>query len=183
MSPFAVASRSDVRNSLTEKCESCTIRDPSDSTIAIKLKHEVRSACSSSSQRQFGFSFGIPSSSRKLTARTSASSSTRSGQIATTRHCNTRRAWSRFGFLISLSTRSYVSSKDSGNSSRVHRTLDGRHCRSTSNWQNIHRNLVNNLNKLPQTLTDIHLHSISPLGEHLNDKLLILCPPSPHDWF
>jgi hypothetical protein len=57
------------------------------------------------------------------------------------------RAWSRFGRLISRSTRSYVSSKDSGNSPSVRRKLDGRQCRRTSNWQNTHLNLLDNFKK------------------------------------
>ena len=149
-----------MRNSLTEKCENCTTlvseseesKDVSSSswstlTIAIKLEHDDRSACSSSSQRQVVFNFGIPSATSKSTARTSASSFTRSGRVATTRHCNRCRAWSRFGRLISRSTRSYVSSKDSGNSPSVRRKLDGRQCRRTSNWQNTHLNLLDNFNK------------------------------------
>lgn len=56
--------------------------------------------------------------------------STRGGRITTTRPCERRWAWGRFGFLISFRMRSHESSNDSGNSSRGSRTLGGRQCRS-----------------------------------------------------
>jgi hypothetical protein len=148
-----MARRLDVRNSLTEKCEMDDTLDDtrftgSDNGDYCKLEQGAKSACSSSSHRQFGFNFGIPSALSKSTARTSASSSTRSGLMATTRHCNRRRAWSRFGFLISFKTRSYVSSNDSGNSSRVRRTLGGRQSRRISSWQNTHLNLNDNFRRI-----------------------------------
>jgi hypothetical protein len=88
-----------------------------------KLEHAVITACSGSSQRQAGFSLAVPPSSKSI-ARTSASSSTRSGRIAVARQCSNRRAYPWSGFLISLSIRSYVSSKLSGKSSRIRRTLE-----------------------------------------------------------
>jgi hypothetical protein len=148
-----VARRVDVRNSLTEICENRTTRDSPDSTMAINLEHDAKSACSSSSHRQFGFNFGIPSALSKSTARTSASSSTQSGRMAT-RYCNRRRAWSRFGLLISFKIRSYVSSKGSTNWSRVRRTLDGRQSRSTSSGQNTHLNLFDNFRRVLRAQND-----------------------------
>ena len=159
---------------MTEKCENCTsalswlwsllsfsfwlsplslsssstsLSPPFPWTMEIKQEHDDRSACSWSSHRQPVFNVGISSPTSKSTARTSASSSTRSGRVATTRHCNKRRALSMFGFLISRSTRSYVSSNDFGNSSSVRRTLDGKQCRRVSSWQNTQRNLLDKFNK------------------------------------
>ena len=133
-------SRFAVKNSLTEKCENCTIRESPSSIIITRLEHADITASSLSSQRHPRFNFGIPSA-LKSKARISASSLTRSGRTAATRHCSNRCACPWLGFLISLSMRSYVSSKLSGNSSRICRTLDGKQCRRTSSWQNAHRNL------------------------------------------
>ena len=129
-----------VKYSLTEKCENWTIRESPSLTIITRLEHADITASSLSSQRHPTCNFGIPSAP-KSKARISASSLTRSGRAAATRHCNNRCACPWLGFLISRSMRSYVSSKLSGNSSRICRTLDGKQCRNTSNWQNAHRNL------------------------------------------
>src|SRR5216684_7142010 len=135
-------SRSAVKNFLTEKCENWTTRESLSLslTIVTKLEHVNITASSSASHRQLGLSFGIPSPLKSKTS-TSASSSTRSGRMATTRHCSNRYACPWLGFLISLSIRSYVSSKLSGSSSIIHRTLGGKQCLRTSSWQNTHLNL------------------------------------------
>jgi hypothetical protein len=140
------ASRFDVKNSLTEKCENWTIRRPRLSlTMMTRFEHAdmIASSASFKLKLQSGFSSGIPSPSTasKSNARTSASSCNLSGRTAATRHCNNRCACLWFGFFISLRMRSYVSSRPSGNSSRVRRTLDEKQCRRTSNWQTAHLNL------------------------------------------
>lgn len=84
-----MASRAEVRNSLTEECERFTMEEPSVRTMVIKLEHRVRSAYSWSSQRHSVFNFGILSASPRSTARTSASS-TRRGKVSTARQCSRR---------------------------------------------------------------------------------------------
>ena len=146
-------------------------------TMVIKLEQDNRSACSWSSHRQSGFSLGIPSEPSRSTARTSASSSTRSGRVAATRHCNKRRELSLFGFLISRSTRSYVSSNDSGNAPSVRRRLDGKQCCRVSSWQNTQRNLLDKLNKYwgVSCLLTCHLPSQRASRSHLPYLLSSIC--------
>ena len=143
-----------------------------------RLEQADITASSWFSHRQPGLSFGIPSE-LKSKARTSASSSTRSGRAAATRHCNNRCACPWLGFLISRSIRSYVSSKLSGNSSRISRTLDGKQCRRTSNWQNTHRNLFHFLKDINRQ-TEILLHSVRLFRQRLDKQILVLRPPSSH---
>ena len=171
-------SRFAVKNSLTEKCENWTICESPSLTIITRLEHADITASSLSSQRQPKFNFGIPSA-LKSTARISASSLTRSGRAAATRHCNNRCACPWLGFLISRSMRSYVSSKLSGSSSKMCWTLDGKQCRSTSNWQNAHRNLSHNLTFVNEQMAT-PLHSIRLLRQCLDNQILVLIPPFPH---
>lgn len=74
-----------MRNSLTEKCENCTTRDPSISVIVIRLEHVLRMASSGSFGRQPGSTMGAALVSR-LTTMASASSSARRGRTETVRH-------------------------------------------------------------------------------------------------
>ena len=143
-------SRFDIKNSLTEKCENRTVLFPLQGwslTMVTRVEHVDMIASSWSSRLcllQSGFILGTPppaSTASKSNARTSASSSTRSGLKAATRNCNNRCACLWLGPLIPLRMRSYVSSRLSGSSSRIPRTLDGRQYHRTSNWQNAHLNL------------------------------------------
>src|ERR1700761_4651207 len=105
-----------------------------------KLEQADSTASSGSSQRQSAINVGVLPA-LKSNASTSASSSTRSGRLATARHCKSRYACSPFALLISFRIRLYVSSSDLGSSSRIRRRLVGKQCRRTSNWQKTHRNL------------------------------------------
>jgi len=134
------ASQFDVKHSLADECENRTTRESPSLTMITKLEHADITASSGSCQRQSKFIFGM-SSVLKSNVRNSASSSTRSGRTAAARQCSNRRACRWLGFLISLSIRSYVSSRLSGNSSRIRRMLGGKQYRRTSNWQNAQRNL------------------------------------------
>src|SRR6266702_6155685 len=145
-----------------------------------KLEQADSTASSWSSHRQSAINFGIPPA-LKSNVSTSASSSTRSGRLATARHCKSRYACSRFALLIPFRIRLYFSSSDLGNSSRVRRRLVGKQCRRTSNWQKTHRNLFKNLRqRYNHDESKMPLHSISFLYEILNDRILIIISPSPH---
>ena len=142
MSSAAMARRSDVRNSLTEKCENCTTRALPSPTTVIKLEQVDNTARSWSSRRQSAFNEGIPpGASSKSNASTSASSSRRRGRTATVRHCKRRCAYARVAWLMFFKMQSYVSSSDSGSSRRIRRRLGGKQCRRVSSWQKTHRNL------------------------------------------
>src|SRR6266581_6682551 len=174
------ARRSDIRNSFTEKCENCTTRVPLLMITETRLEQADSTASSWSSHRQSAINFGIPPV-LKSNARTSASSSTRSGRLATARHCKSRYACSPFTLLISFRIRLYVSSSDLGNSSRVRRRLVGKQCRRTSNWQKTHRNLFENIRRrYGHDEPKMPLHSICFLCQFLNDHILIIVSPSLH---
>src|SRR5260221_2669670 len=117
----AFAMRSEVKYSFTEKCENCTICPRlSPLTIATKLEQAESTAVSAFGSRQLGSKLGIPDvSSSKLIAKTSASSSTRSGREDTVSHW--RMQWASFHIFLRIpcNIRSYVSSRVSGNSSKV----------------------------------------------------------------
>src|SRR6266702_3165527 len=175
-----LASRSDTRNSFTEKCENCTTRVPFSMITETKLEQADSTASSWSSHRQSAINLGIPPV-LKSNASSSASSSTRSGRVATARHCKSRYACSRFALLISFRIRLYVSSNDLGNSSRIRRRLVGKQCRRTSNWQKTQRNLFQNIRqRCDHDESKMPLHSICLLGEILNDRILIIVSPSLH---
>ena len=106
-----------------------------------KLEHADITATSGSFQRQFECSFGVPSELKSI-VRISASSSTRSGRTAAARQYRNRRAYPWIGFLISLSIRSYGSTRLSGNSFRICGMSDGRLFCRTSSWQNAQLNLI-----------------------------------------
>jgi hypothetical protein len=106
----------------------------------IKVEQAERTASSGLSGRQPSLRLGPAAGSNSI-ANTSASSSTRSGQMATTKHWKSRRACCRFSLGIPSNARSYVSSKVVGNSFNALRILEGIHRRKVSSWQNAHRNL------------------------------------------
>src|SRR6266702_3388139 len=148
--------------------------------MVTKLEQADSTASSWSSQRQSAINFGIPPL-LKSNASTSASSSTRSGRLATARHCKSRYACSRFALLISFRIRLYVSSSDLGNSSRIRRRLVGKQCRRTSSWQKTHRNLFQNIRqRYDYDKSNMPLHSVCFLCEILNDHILIIVSPSHH---
>jgi hypothetical protein len=136
----AVASRSDVKYSLTEKCENCTTWWPPLSTIAMRLEHAEITASSAFTGRQAALNVGSSVLSNRI-ARISASSSTRRGRIDTARHRKSRCAYSRFSSSISSSVRPYDSSNVFGKSLNTLRILAGNVRRSLSTWQTTHRNL------------------------------------------
>ena len=136
----AMASRFEVKNSFTEKCENCTTGEPSTSTTAMRLEQAESTASSVYSGRQPFIRSGVVSDSNRI-ARTSASSSIRRGRKETTSHRNRRCACFHFSSGISNNVRSYVSSSVVGSSFRICRMLEGKHRRSVSNWQNTHLNL------------------------------------------
>src|SRR5260221_1316593 len=88
--PHELARRSEVKNSFTEGWENCTTLEPSRFTTSTRLEQIDSTACSGSSGRQSVLSLGIASPSSKSTARISASSSTRSGLMATVRQWKRR---------------------------------------------------------------------------------------------
>ena len=136
----AIASRSEVKNSLTEKCENCTIWWPALSTTAMRLEHADITASSVFSGRQSGLNIGVAVAPNR-TAKISASSSTRRGRMETVRHRRSRWVYSRFSLSTPNSVCSYVSSKLSGRSSSTLRMLAGKVRHSLSIWQTTHRNL------------------------------------------
>src|SRR6266702_6240613 len=145
-----------------------------------KLEQADSTASSWSSHRQSVINFGI-TPVLKSNASSSASSSTRSGRLATARHCKSRYAYSRFALLISFRIRLYVSSNVLGNSLRIRRRLVGKQCRRTSNWQKTHRNLFRNIRqRRDHDESKMPLHSICFLYEILNDRILIIISPSLH---
>src|SRR6266702_113808 len=144
------------------------MREPSLLITEIKLEQADSTASSWSSQRQSVINFGI--APVKSNASTSASSSTRSGRVATTRHCKSRYACSWFAILISFRIRLYVSSSDLGKSSRIQRRLVGKQCRRTSNWQKTHRNLFEYIRQwYGHDESKMLLHSICLFCEILDD--------------
>jgi hypothetical protein len=109
----ASARRDEVTNSLTEKCENCTICESPTSTIAVRLEHAIRSAYSWSSHHQSGFNLGIPSvSSSRLRGLPQAPQHEEAG---CQQPSNSRRVCALFDFLISFRRRSR---------SRIGRTLN-----------------------------------------------------------
>src|SRR6266851_6557118 len=77
-----LASRSDVKNSLTEKWENWTTWDPATSTMEIRLEHAPKITSLASTGCK---SVGSPATSNR-TAKVSASSSTQRGRMETERH-------------------------------------------------------------------------------------------------
>src|SRR6267154_2984957 len=95
MMSFALASRTDVKYSLTEKCANWITGEPSTSTTASKLEHVDITVFSGSSGRQSARNVGVDLVS-KSNARNSASSLTRSGRDAAATHWNRWCAHSQF---------------------------------------------------------------------------------------
>src|SRR5258708_40183385 len=113
-------------------------------------------------------------------ARTSASSSARSGRMGSARHLKSRCAYACLSRGIPSSMRSYVSSKLVGNSSRKRRITHGKQRRRASSWQTIQRNLHYHVRTIIVWLSNDGLHSISLLRERLDNHFLLFLPPSSH---
>src|SRR5258708_5051899 len=109
MASFTLASRADVRYSLTEKCANWITGESSTLTTVSKLEQVDITAFSGSSGRQSTRNVGVDLVS-KSNARNSASSLTRSGRDAAATHWNSRCAYSQFWSPISSKMRAYVSS-------------------------------------------------------------------------
>jgi hypothetical protein len=135
-----LAKQEDVKNSLTEKCENCMMRESSMLTRTSNVEHADSTASTGSSSRQSSRYFGI-GPALKSNARNSASSSTRSGGETTETHWRSRCADSQSAALISLSVRSYVPYSVLGNTSSACRIRSGGQLLRYSSWQYTHLNL------------------------------------------
>ena len=120
-----------------------------------------------------------PPASSKSIARTSTSSSTRSGRIATVQRGITIDVEHDLDLVISLVL--YLSFNDSGNSLKNRRTLGGRQCFKTSNWQNTQPNLFDS----QKNITNVKRFKYIPSprsASALVTKSFVFHLPSPYDW-
>src|SRR6266852_9286155 len=106
----------------------------------MRLVHADNTASSAFSGRQAALNVGGAALGNRM-ARTSASSSTRRGQMDTARHRKSRWAYSRFSSSLPSRVRLYVSSNVFGRSSNTLLILAGNVRHSLSAWQTTKRNL------------------------------------------
>ena len=183
MSASRFARWSEVKNSFTEKWANCTMQSPVNwsLTMTIRLEQVEMTPCCLSSHRHAWLSVGILSLVRsKTSARTSTTSLTQSGRVATVRYCKRRYTWCGLTFPISFYIHSYVVSNDFRRSLRICHTFCGRQIRNISSWQNTQRNLLNPINYGHKSPFDILLHSVSSFWEHLDYVFFVYLPPLPH---
>ncbi len=137
--------------------------------MAMRLEHAEKTASSASGGRQSASNIG-DSSSSNLTARMSASSSTRSGRMDTARQRKRRCAYSRFSSSMLDSMCSYVSSKPFGKSFKMLRILAGKLRRSLSIWQTTHRNLGHHVSIMAkrEVSKDANAHIPSAFSERVS---------------